>query len=421
MNIKSIFYNKDKALVNGLFFSLFSFVNRGFSFLLVILLANYLSTAEYGYLSLFTTVIMIVSYFMALSTEGYLSVSYFKIGIEGIKQTVSGILMISFVSLTAMLLNLLLFKSYLIQLFKLSQLVLVLIVFICFFTLYSNLFLDYFRLKGKVYNYGILSCSNAFLNLIASIILVKYIHLGWMGRVYAQFGCFFLFGLAGILYFYAKGYFTKPNCKFLRKMTVWGLPIIPHLATGFLRQGCDRYIINFYHTIDDVGVFSFALNLANIVVMVGIGFNQSNSVDIYKILGNCNMTIEDKRSYLTKQKKKILGVYVIMTVLIMLFVPLIVPIFVPKYSNSIIYFLILAIWGFAQCLYFLYTNYLFFYNKTKSIMYVTFGTSVLHLLLSLILTRYSLIYTCLVYVLTQFVIFCLIKSKADKILKLNLN
>lgn len=110
-----------------------------------------------------------------------------------------------------------------------------------------------------------------------------------------------------------------------------------------------------------------------------------------------------------------------MTVLIMLFVPLIVPIFVPKYSNSIIYFLILAIWGFAQCLYFLYTNYLFFYNKTKSIMYVTFGTSVLHLLLSLILTRYSLIYTCLVYVLTQFVIFCLIKSKADKILKLNLN
>lgn len=421
MNIKSIFYNKDKALVNGLFFSLFSFVNRGFSFLVVILLANYLSTAEYGYLSLFTTVIMIVSYFMALSTEGYLSVSYFKIGFEGIKQTVSGILMISFVSLTVMLLNLLLFKSYLIQLFKLSQLVLVLIVFICFFTLYSNLFLDYFRLKGKVYDYGILSCSNAFLNLIVSIFLVKYIHLGWMGRVYAQFGCFFLFGLSGIIYFYVKGYFTKPNCKFLRKMIVWGLPIIPHLATGFLRQGCDRYIINFYHTIDDVGVFSFALNLANIVVMVGIGFNQSNSVDIYKILGNCNMTIEDKRSYLTKQKKKILGVYIIMTVLIMLFVPLIVPIFVPKYSNSIIYFLILAIWGFAQCLYFLYTNYLFFYNKTKSIMYVTFGTSILHLLLSLIFTRYSLIYTCLVYVLTQFVIFCLIKSKADKILKLNLN
>lgn len=418
--IRDLFKNKDKALLNGFLFSLFSFINKGFSFLLVIMLANYLSPAEYGYLSLFVTVIMIVGYFMALSTEGYLSVSYFKIGSDGIKQTVSGIILISVMVLCTMLLSLLLFSSDLVKLFKLNSLVLILVLFISFFTVFSNLFLDQFRLKEKVGIYGLISCSNALLNFIVSIILVKYMHWGWMGRVYGQFYCFLLFGFVGICYFISKGYIVKPDFKFIQRMILWGLPIIPHLVSSFLRQGCDRYIINYYHSIDDVGVFSFALNLANIVVMVGMGFNQSNSVDIYKVLGNHSIAADDKRIHLKMQRNKILKIYCITTAIIMVLVPMFIPLFVPKYSNSIPCFLLLAIWSFGLCLYFLYTNYLFFYGKTKSIMYITFGSSIIHLVLSLLLTRYSLYYTCMIYIFSQLVIFAMIKYKADRILMLNL-
>ena len=37
-------------------------------------------------------------------------------------------------------------------------------------------------------------------------------------------------------------------------------------------------------------------------------------------------------------------------------------------------------------------------------MLVTFATSVLHLLLSLLLTRYSLMYTCCIYVFVQIIL-----------------
>lgn len=52
-------------------------------------------------------------------------------------------------------------------------------------------------------------------------------------------------------------------------------------------------------------------------------------------------------------------------------------------------------------------------------MYVTFGTSLVHLGLSLIFTKYSLYYTCLIYVLIQFLIFILIRRIAVKTVELN--
>ena len=45
-------------------------------------------------------------------------------------------------------------------------------------------------------------------------------------------------------------------------------------------------IINSNYSIEEVGLFSFALNLTSIITMIGLGFNQVNSVDIYKILGD---------------------------------------------------------------------------------------------------------------------------------------
>lgn len=109
-------------------------------------------------------------------------------------------------------------------------------------------------------------------------------NLSWAGRVYAELFCTLLLGGFGIVYFIKNGFLTKDFKDYVRPMLVWGIPLIPHLATTFIRQGCDRYIINASHSIADVGLFSFALNLANLISMIGFGFNQSNSVDIYKRL-----------------------------------------------------------------------------------------------------------------------------------------
>lgn len=409
----------NKSLVNGMLFSMFSFINKGFIFLLLLILANYINPKEYGYLSLFVTVLMVISYIIALSTEGYLSVSYFKDKREGTRQTFTDIMLIAITILTLLIIVLFLGGTKISQLLQLPLDILYIAVGICFFTLIFNLYIDYARLQDRVKFYGIMSCSNALLNFVLSILMVKTLLFGWQGRVYAQFICFIVYGSFGLYFFTSKNFWVKPNFKSLKRLIIWGLPVIPHLAANFIRQGCDRYIISYSHSITDVGLFSFALNIANIVIMIGIGFNQSNSVDIYKILGDTDSTPNEKRQKLVRQRILIQRVFFLLTLIVMICGYLIFPIILPKYAGAMNYFLILAIWGFFQCLYFLYTNYLFYYNKTKQIMYVTFGTSLVHLGLSLVFTKYSLYYTCLIYVLIQFLIFILIRRIAVKTVELN--
>ena len=408
------------ALVNGAIFSFFSFVNRGFSFILLLVLAKFITPVEYGYLSLFNTVILLMSYFSAFSTDGYVSVSYFDEGHNGLKQTISCILAISIVFFLIVSLLYVLFGNILVQQLGIPLNVLILAIPISLGNLYANINLDYFRIHENVLAYGILSCGNAILNFILSIVFVKTLQYGWDGRIYAQFFCGLLFGIIGLSFFFKKKLVGFPNIRHLKSMLVWGIPLIPHLATQFIRQGCDSYIINFYRSIEDVGLFNFAFTLTTIITTIGQGFNQSNSVEIYKILGAQNMSNDEKLNILGHQIRTMLKIYTFVSVIISLGVTVLIPIILPTYHNSIKYFLILSLYGLGICVYFIYTNYLFYYKSTKQLMYVTFLSACLHLLLSLLLTRYSLFYTCISYVITQFIVVILIRHIALKLMRANL-
>lgn len=409
----------NRSLVNGGLFSLFSLINRGFSFLLLLVLANYINPSEYGYLSLFSTVVMLIGYFVAFSTEGYVSVSYFKEKWAGVRKTVSCVFLNSIIVTAFLLLILLLLGNSLSRLLSLPLNVLYMSIVISLFTLLLNVYLDIFRIQEKVKSYGFVSCSNAFLNFGLSIFLIVPLSLGWVGRVYAQMICYVLFGFIAFSFFIRNKLIKKLDFSHWKVMLLWGMPLIPHLATNFIRQGCDRYIINYYHSIDDVGIFSFALNLANIIIMIGGGFNQSNAVDIFKILGDENMPIKEKEHHLMKQKSMLLKIYTLCAFGAIITVSTFVPFLFPKYTQSVPYFILLAIYAYFLCIYLLYTNFLFFYEKTKSIMYITFGTSILHLVLSVLLTGYSLYATCLIYCITQAIIVWLIRYKAIGTLRCN--
>ena len=410
--LKSAFVNK--SLVEGLLFSGFSFINRGFVFLLLIILANFISPADYGYLNLFNTVVMVTGYFIALSTEGYFSISYFNRTDYNYKQAVSGIILISIV-ISSILLTLMLLDGIRISSFlSLPQNCIYIAIAISFFTIFQNLNLDFYRLQKKVWQYGIISCSNALINFVLSILLVKSFSLGWEGRIDAQLTTVLLYAAIAIIIFVRSGFFVRTSWDCIKKMMIWGIPLIPHHATNFLRQGCDRYIINAYYSIDDVGLFSFALNLSNIIMMIGVGFNQSNSVDIYKVLSDDSLDNNKKKSVLSHQRRNILILYIVFSLLVVLAILPIVPILLPQYSGSIQYFVPLSLYGLFQCFYFLYTNYLFYYKKTKTIMMITVSSALLHLILSLILTRYSLMFTCMIYILSQGLVCLLIKHFAQK-------
>lgn len=411
----------NKTLLNGMLFSIYAFIGRGIAFVLLIILATYIPPADYGKLSLFNTVIMLLGFFMAFSTNGYFGISYFKESKETFHQDFTFIMLMLLLTAGIVSVVFLSFGNYLSKLAGISCGLLWWALLIAFVNVPFNMHMDFYRLQEKVGKYGIMNLGNAILNAVFSLILVITFAQGWMGRVNTHIGVAFFFGLIGIVFFINKGFFDFHLHKDRMKMILfWGLPQIPHLATNWLRQGCDQYIINYNYTTQEVGLFSFALNLVGIITMIGMAFNSSNSVTIFQVLSKEISNVE-KKTILKKNTRNIFVVYLGATLLVLFLGYLFVPTVLPKYVGSIPYFTILSVYGFMVCMYFLFCNYLFYYGNTKNLMYITFGSSIIHLSLSLFLTQYSLFYTTLIYVVSQSLCVGLVYGYSRKILAKELN
>ena len=409
---------KNKTLVNGGLFSLYSFMGRGFSFLLLMLLANYMPPTEYGSLSLFNTVVSFVTIFMALSTEGYFSISFFKKSKDEFKKNFTSIYILGLATLVFFIIVVWIGGIYISDALQLSQDLLFYAAIISFLTFSFHIQQNYFRIQEKVVTYGYYNVGNALLNFVLSLFFVITLKQGWTGRVNAQLLCAIVFGTLSLFTFLrAKLFIFDWDKSRYKELVAWGLPMLPHQATGWIRQGLDRYIINYSWSTYEVGIFSFALNASNIIDMVGHAFNATNSVTLFQTLSDKSLDADRKMQILRKQTRNIGLIYSVSAVVIVLSMSLIAYFALPKYKDSVPYIWILSISAIMKCFYYLYTNYLFYYGKTKTLMYITFGTSVMHLLLSLALTRFSLYYTSLIYVLVQSVILYFVFKKSQDLLE----
>lgn len=409
--IKKIYNNR--LLLNGSLFALYSFFQRGTAFILLIILAKFITPADYGSMSLFNTASSLFGYFIGLNTAGYVSVSYFanKNNKEEFIYDFTTIILTTFASIIFICICIYPFSSSLSDIANITPAFLFLALFIASFHTFLQILLNYYRIQEKVIDYGIYSCSNSILTFIFVILFVIYFKQGWHGYVYGQLiSLIIITGLSLYLFYKWKLFSLKGlSLNRFKEIALWGIPLIPHLGAIWIRQGMDRYIIDNHHSTADVGLFSFALNLVSVIIMVGMSFNNTFSVNIYNTLSS-DKSIQEKKQILNRQSKKIMIIYIATSVLIVLGVSIFIPIIMPNYKDSIQYFYILSLYGLCQCFYFLYCNYLFYYKRTKTLMYITFGSSILHLLLSLLLTPYSLVYTCCIYVLIQMIIVCFVKK-----------
>lgn len=408
---------KNTTIKNGVLFSFFSFLNRGISFLLLTIIAHYLSPESYGSINLFNTATSVFAIIICLNTSGLISVNYFKKSEIEFKRTISAVLIIAF--------SVFIFLSFLVfaigdkflNLVGLNSNYLWVSLWICFFTLIGNINLDIWRINEKVLSYGIYSTVCTLLNFILTIYFIVICKFDWQGRVFAQTLSYIVTFLFSIYYMVKHGYLTKllPNKESFIEAFKFGVPLIPHDSSTWIRQGLDRIYINNFHSTAMVGYYGFSLNFANIIHIVGQAFNNSNSVYIYKNLANNNIRVRDR---LKKQTIYITLFYIVLSVLIVVLSAVLIRWAFPAYMDSIKFIPILCLSGFFRCVYFQFVNFLFYYKKTKNLMYISFGFSILHTILSLTLTRYSLFYTALINAGIDLLITCSVIMYSRKVYKL---
>ena len=402
-------------LRNGMLFTLFSFLNNGFSFVITLIMGRFILPDSYGQLSMFTTMISFLTIFICLGTNGFIGVEYFKSEKEKICRLINVTIMSTFLVYLVLIVSVFTFSTHLSNLIGLKLEFQFYAVSVCLLQILQYILMDIWRLEEKVISYGMLTTAGVLLNLILTVVFVVGIHWDWEGRVYAHIISCLVLGITSVYILFKKQYLRKtlPSKYEVVESLKFGLPLIPHSMSFWMRQGADRYIINYFITQAAVGFFSFAYNFANIIQMIGNAFNASNSVNIYKILSSDDV---NKLTRVQKECKLLTVIYIGVTVLVFLGGYIFIPIIFPKYEASIVFLFPLCIGAMLQCFYLTYVNILFFYKRSKNLMCITFGISLFHFFLSFIVTRYGVIYTSFVIVISNGIIAILVYFYSSRLL-----
>lgn len=383
----------------------------------MMLMARYVQPESYGQLSLFTTMISLLSIFICLNTNGLIGVNFFTASKEIIQRLLNVTLITALLVYLLFLTGMLLLKSQFEDWTGLDTAFQFCAVSVCLLQVGSSALLDIWRLEERVEKYGVYSLLMVTSNLLLTILFVALLKLDWQGRVYAQFITCILFSMFSIVVLVHKGYlkWILPLKKDFIEGYKFGVPLIPHTTSFWLRQGLDRYIINFFFLQSVVGLFSFAYNFANIIQILGNAFNASYSVNIYKSLATVD-AISVKR--LQRNCRYLVGIYLLLTLSVCLMAILLIPIAFPEYNDCIVYLFPLCGGAMFQCFYLVYVNILFFYKKTKILMYITFICSLLHCIMSFLLTKYGVVYTAYISFFSNMLIFVGVYWYSQKLLHL---
>lgn len=398
---------------NGLLFTLFSFLNNGVNFFLIMILAKYLSPEGYGYLNLFNTLIIVATVFISLGCTSYIANSFFRKKRRDFKKIITIILYIGLVSFLLITILIFLLGSILEQYIGLTPKFQFYAFFICFFQLFTTINLEIWRIQEKPIKYGLYSMSVVVLNFSLTIFFVVIVKMEWEGRVISQLIVSAIFCLISLIFLYKRKLLVlkKIEIPLIKETLLFGLPLIPHLISSWMRQGMDKYIINSFWDVNFVGLFSFSLNIGNIIHMVGTAFNASYAVSTYKALSN----IEEKTQYNLKKQITFMSLFFItLAAFVYIGAYLIIPVWLPKYIDCRSCLFPICLSATFQCIYYLFVNFLFYYKKTKILMYTTSSISILHVLLSFIFTRYGIIYTAYISLFSNFVVCLLICIYSQK-------
>lgn len=402
-------------------FAIFSFFNKGISFILMFIIVKFIDPEGYGYLNLFNVSMQVFAYFICLNSISIVSISFFRETWETFKKTINAIIWLTFICAICLAFITVIFNQQIERLTGLSLMFQLTALAICFFNVFSELNLSMWRIEEKVVKYGLYSCSVAIFNFILTIVFIVCLNQNWLGRIESQ-------ALIGFIGFIVSSFFIWHKGLLIRKVPSWaefkeclkfGVPLIPHNISFWFRQGLDRYFINYSFAAATTGLFSFSYNFANIITILGDAFNASNSVFIHKNLGNRDETQQAViRNRLRKQTIVVTLFFLVITVSIIIGSWIVIPIFFKNYAGSTHFILIQCSIAFFQCIYLQFVNFLFFFKKTKGLMFITTSVSVLHVVASAIFTKYSIFYTLYIELVSQILITTCVAIYSQKFYRL---
>lgn len=361
-----------------------AFLTQGINFILLPLFTHYLTTADFGLLTLITTTASFLAPLMLLSIDGAISIEYYKNEHSNFKEYVSTSLFISVLSSLLIFILLFLSRNYFYYYFGIPKFWLLLIPAFAVLENFKIVALVIFQVNKKAEMYALISFSYTLVNVALSLFFVIFLKYNFTGRLYSQYistSCYFFLALIILANYKLIGLTVRK--KMMIDVLRYGLPLVLH-AIGFITINlADRLFISHYNGTSQLGIYSLAYTIGSVISIIAISFNTAWTPHLFELLKE---NTDSSRSKIVKVVYAFIGGLFILTLILNITSPFIFQVFIdPKFSEGIKIVPWISMSSFFFGCYLAFTNFIFYKKKNKIFALAAVINIVLNLILNYLL------------------------------------
>lgn len=377
---------------NSIIYIALGFLSPALNFFLIPLYTRYLSTEQYGIITLSAIFQTVLASFIGIGVAGSYQRFYFdyedKDQRNKLLDTCIAINIISTIAVSVFLyffgdkLFIYFFETPEFSMHKYGWWT----VITSLFGVLQLLLLSEFRNQERADTYAVFSAV-FFLSGVAGVFIgVVFLQLGASGVIAGKAIGTFIPIFLYLVYLYYKRRF-RIEWKMSHSLLDYGYPIMIYGLLTYFYNNSDRIIISKYFDISTLGLYGFATSIAMVTEIMVNAMNNTFKPKIYKMMKD----VEDSET-LKEIKLQYEYIFLIMLFILLSFVAFTAPaikLFIGKnYHSTIIWMPLLFITYISRVYYIVFAVPIFYYKKTRIMIFVTLLTLGSTVALSLLLIPY---------------------------------
>ena len=358
-------------------------IGKAMAFILLPIVSFYMPPAELGIATNFTVLTGLIILLSGLAIVNSLFYFFYEQNKNENNQMVSNSILLciilSFTIGSLMLLCHRIIKNYLMLDGKIQLLSMAFVIG----SLISQANLNVLRLENKAKQYAALQVLQIALHAIVVLFFVVTLKGGGIGKIYAEVLVFSLIGSIHFAFLMRNGYLKlKASVVWMKKLLSFGLPLLPHSLSFWLKGSLDKVFITTYCGLHYNGLYSMALSISSLYTMLIQSFFNAYVPYLQKRLSIGVISIDNKRS-IVKQIYIIVGFFAFFGIFALLGCWVIFNYMIEsKYLTAFNYLPIILLANFIYTLYSFSIQFIYKVKKTLIMGVITFTGSAIQMLMA---------------------------------------
>ncbi|MEP1094457.1 MAG: polysaccharide biosynthesis C-terminal domain-containing protein [Cyclobacteriaceae bacterium] len=354
-------------------------------FILMPILTHYLSTDEYGTLTLFNTYVQLLVPFIGLVASGLISVDYFKkdIGTTDFGSLFSSITAIPIAPFLFFFSTTLLFNDVLVPVLDIPGYAIITLPFVALLSVYKQQFIDYLIVLKKARLYAVINISKTTIEYGVAILLVVFLGYGWFGRVGSAVLVLVIIVIFSLRFYRSLGLYKRIQKSNIRSALLYGLPLIPHVVGRFVINQSDKLFIANMVSKSEVGIYNTGYMLGSMIMILSGAFLNIYTPYLFERLAAIN---NQKKFEILRLSYTFIGGMILTLLILSTLAPIFYSHFIENAFESGLKYVVwtglsYVFWG----IYLVFSGYIYYLKKTYILAYMALFNVTINLGLNYIL------------------------------------